>query len=497
MFTAQDKAQLESIKLSIPEVESQIDVFKTGLPNLEIEAPATIEDGILQLTNSEIEEYAKTYDSRLEAGLKPVKFVPASGAATRMFKALFSFLESGEISSDVDSFTKNIEQFAFASELLAKSESDKPHKIIETLISKKGLNYGQLPKGLLKFHTYKNETRTPFEEHMVEGVNYCKRKNGEVHLHFTVSPAHQELFEELFNKLQTKFAANNIQFKIDFSEQDPSTDTIAVDENNEPIREDGKLLFRPGGHGALIENLNKLKDDLIFIKNIDNVVPDHRKDKVTTQYKKALAGLLLTHQKELYRFQKIINEKHYSAIKSADLADMVNFIQDKLMVKFPKDIYYLEKNELVPLLKMYINRPIRVCGMVKNEGEPGGGPFWVKQSDGAVGLQIVEASQINKDCKNQQKLMQQATHFNPVDLVCAPRNYNNKKFDLNKFIDHKTAFISRKTHNGTALKALERPGLWNGAMSFWSTIFVEVPSESFAPVKSVNDLLRPEHQPLK
>ncbi|MCL3781069.1 DUF4301 family protein [Prolixibacteraceae bacterium JC049] len=497
MFTTQEKQQLEQRNLTLEEVKSQIEIFKEGLPFMAVENAATVGNGILQLSKAQLSGYADRYDKEIDNGLKPIKFIPASGAATRMFKALFEFVESGEVNKDVEQLLANIDHFAFGQELKKAVKTEDAIEVVKQLIEKEGMNYGQLPKGLLTFHKYNDKTRTPFEEHMVEGMNYCKQSNGDVDLHFTVSPDHQPLFEQLLEKLKAQYGEDDLNFNVSFSIQESSTDTIAVTPENEPFKKDGKLLFRPGGHGALIENLNKIHADLIFIKNIDNVVPDYRKEKFTTEYKKALAGLLLTIQKDLYRFQEIINQRHYSAIKSSELAEMVNFIQDKLKVKLPNDVYYWEKNELVPFLKMYINRPIRVCGMVRNEGEPGGGPYWVKQPDGSIGLQIVEASQINLGDEAQKALMQEATHFNPVDLVCATRNYQNKKFDLNRFIDPKTAFISEKTQNGKPLKALERPGLWNGAMAFWSTIFVEVPQETFAPVKTVNDLLRPEHQPAK
>jgi hypothetical protein len=395
-------------------------------------------------------------------------------------------------------FLKNKEKFAFYKELKKlveqNSSGENYANWIDYLLNEKGLNYGTLPKGLIKFHKYDNSERTPFEEHLVEGANYAKDAKGLVQLHFTVSPEHQKGFEQLLSEIKEVYEKElKVTFQVSFSIQKPTTDTVAVDLDNEPFREeDGSLLFRPGGHGALIENLNDLDADIIFIKNIDNVVPDRLK-KPTMDYKKALAGVLLKYQEKLFMYQKQLNEKHPVALDSAFLAEAANFLENTLYTKPESNHYYTEKEELYHYLREKFNRPLRVCGMVKNEGEPGGGPFWAKNPDGTVSLQIVESSQIDPDSVQQQNIMKHATHFNPVDLVCAPKNYKREKYDLTKYTDPATGFISKKSKDGKDLKAQELPGLWNGAMSAWNTLFVEVPIETFNPVKTVNDLLRTQH----
>jgi len=508
MLTEKDLQQIEERGSNPETVKKQIENFRKGFPYLEVEAAATVGNGIIQLDEEKVKNRAEIYDRKIEAGIKPLKFVPASGAASRMFKALFEALEACKESgnqkevlarfSAAREFLANKEQFAFFNDLkevLEKENAPEGCKNwIDYLLNERGLNYGSLPKGLLKFHKYEDGERTPFEEHLAEGALYGKDKNNVVRLHFTVSPEHQEAFEELFGKVRAKYENElEVKFEVSFSLQKPSTDTIAVDLNNEPFREeDGSLLFRPGGHGALIENLNDLDADIIFIKNIDNVVPDKRKQ-LTVDYKKALAGVLLRSQEKMFRYQKLLNERHPSALDSGFLAEASNFLENTLNVQPPESQYYTEKEELYHYLREKYNRPLRVCGMVKNEGEPGGGPFLAKNPDDTVSLQIVESSQIDPESVQQQNIVKNATHFNPVDLVCATRNYKGEKYDLKKFTDPATGFISKKSKDGKDLKAQELPGLWNGAMSDWNTLFVEVPVETFNPVKTVNDLLRDQH----
>ncbi|NQU84713.1 MAG: DUF4301 family protein, partial [Mariniphaga sp.] len=394
-------------------------------------------------------------------------------------------------------YFQELKNFAFTKDLIKvnKGEELNFNKAINLLLSESGLNYGNLPKGLLKFHKYNDCERTPLEEHLVEGALYSKDNKGKVSLHFTVSPEHQPSFEELLNLIKDKYESNfSVTYEIEFSQQKPSTDTISVDTKNNPFREkDDTILFRPGGHGALLENLNDLDADIIFIKNIDNVVPDRLKNP-TIQYKKALAGVLLKYQERIFRYQKELNEKHYTALNSAFLAEAANFLENTLNTKPAENHYYTEKETLYRYLQQKYNRPIRVCGMVKNEGEPGGGPFWALNSDQTISLQVVEGSQIDNKDESQAKLINQSTHFNPVDLICGIKNYKGEKFNLPDFTDPETGFISYKSKDGKDLKALELPGLWNGAMSNWNTLFVEVPIETFNPVKTVNDLLRINHQ---
>jgi len=508
MFTEKDKLQIKNRGSELHTVLNQIENFKKGFPYLEVEDAASVGNGIIKLSEEDLQKRIERYEEKISKGTKPLKFIPASGAASRMFKALFEALESckkSESAEDVlnqnkaaSEFLNNKEKFAFYEELKKLVEQNKGKENcadwIDYLLNEKGLNYGTLPKGLLKFHKYENSERTPFEEHLVEGANYAKDAKGLAQLHFTVSPEHQKGFEKLLGEIKDIYEKElGVTFQVSFSIQKPSTDTIAVDLENEPFREeDGTVLFRPGGHGALIENLNDLDADIVFIKNIDNVVPDRLK-KPTIDYKKALAGVLLKYQEKLFMYQKQLNEKHPVALDSAFLAEAANFLENTLHTKPESNHYYTEKEDLYHYLREKFNRPLRVCGMVKNEGEPGGGPFWAKNPDGTISLQIVESSQIDPDSVQQQNIMKHATHFNPVDLVCATKNYKREKYDLTKYTDPATGFISKKSKDGKDLKAQELPGLWNGAMSDWNTLFVEVPIDTFNPVKTVNDLLRAQH----
>ncbi len=509
MFSENDRLLISNRGSNLQAVLRQIENFKKGFPYLPVEEAASAGYGIIVLDGEKKDEYIARYEEKLAAGLIPLKFVPASGAASRMFKALFEAMEACANSDDPDEalaknanarqFLANKEMFAFFNDLKQIIETNgvekKCRNWIDYLLNKKGLNYGALPKGLLKFHTYETDSRTPFEEHLAEGALYAKNNRQQVRVHFTVSPEHQAAFERLLHTVKEKYETGfHVSFDVSFSWQKPSTDMIAVDLNNEPFREnEGSLHFRPGGHGALIENLNDLDADIIFIKNIDNVVPDKRKQ-LTIDFKKALAGLLLKYQEKIFLYQKELNEKHYVALDHAFLAEAANFLENTLNTKPASNQYYTEKEELYHYLREKYNRPFRVCGMVKNEGEPGGGPFWAKNPDGTVSLQVVESSQIDPESVQQQNIVKHATHFNPVDLVCAVKNYKGEKFNLPDFTDPATGFISKKSKDGKELKAQELPGLWNGAMSNWNTLFVEVPIETFNPVKTVNDLLREQHQ---
>ncbi len=509
MFTPKDIEQITAHGSNIATVEEQLLRFTQGFPPLHITDAATIGNGIIQLHDEEINQFEKEYETKLTEGLKPLKFVPASGAASRMFKAMFNALEQLDAgkseeevlkNGEIAHFYKHLNQFAFQLEMEKKSGKQVSQlglkEAIQLILTENGLDYGKLPKGLLAFHRYQQETRTPFEEHLLEGADYARDSQGNVLLHFTVSPEHQAGFEKLTQEKQAFYENQlNVRFSIQFSQQKPSTDTVAVDINNEPFREaNGSLLFRPAGHGALLENLNDLEADLIFIKNIDNVVPDHLKGD-TIRYKKALAGMLLHVRQQVFYFQEMLDTHHYYALNSAFYAEAANFLENILRIQPPANQYYAEKEELYHYLKAKYNRPIRICGMVKNEGEPGGGPFFAKNSDGSVSLQIAESSQLDMQDPIQKEIAQEATHFNPVDLVCAPKNYKGEKFNLLQFRDPDTGFISIKSKDGKELKAQELPGLWNGAMANWITLFAEVPVSTFNPVKTVNDLLRKEHQP--
>lgn len=515
MFTAADHQQIASRGSHLDEVLNQINHFKKGFPYLKTVEAAGIGNGIVQLSAEACDQMVSYYESRLRNGIVPLKFVPASGAASRMFQSLFSFQEEAltnkeavallqnQKQKNVKEFYERIAEFAFYPALLELIESltfpcgtFKHLEILKAVLSPEGLNYGFLPKGLLAFHDYQGVSRTPAEEHLVEGARYGADAKGVVRIHFTVSPEHLSLFRAKCESAIAIFEKNfPVKYEITFSEQKPSTDTIAVDENNEPFRTtEGKLFFRPAGHGALLENLNDLQADLIFVKNIDNVVPDRLKEP-TILYKKAIAGLLLDRQQQVFAYLRLL-EQPEKEISDQLLAQMNHFLEHELSTKPTGKIHLSDKSSQISYLKSKFNRPIRVCGMVKNEGEPGGGPFWALQADGTTTLQVVESSQIDLKDPAQASIAALATHFNPVDLVCGVRNYKGEKFNLPDFRDPETGFISSKSKDGKPLKAQELPGLWNGAMSDWITIFAEVPPITFNPVKTVNDLLRSEHQPI-
>ncbi|WP_373845786.1 DUF4301 family protein [Bacteroides heparinolyticus] len=505
MITPQDKELLKSKGISEEQIAEQLACFKKGFPYLKLSAAASVEKGILTPDTNEQKEYLDAWEGYRQTDKVVVKFVLASGAACRMFKNLFEFLgEDYNVpqTSFEKMFFEKIEDFAFYDDLNmacrktvgedvpALLASGNYKAIVAALLEAAGLNYGALPKGLLKFHKYEDGNRTPLEEHLVEGALYAANKNGKVNVHFTVSPEHRTLFRTLVDAKAMAYAQKyGVDYNVTFSEQKPSTDTIAVDMENNPFRDAGKLLFRPGGHGALIENLNDLDADVIFIKNIDNVVPDRLKGD-TVLYKKLIAGVLVTLQQRAFAYLRLLDSGRYT---HEQILEVLQFLQKQLYCKNP-EIKDLEDAELVIYLKEKLNRPMRVCGMVKNVGEPGGGPFLAYNSDGTVSLQILESSQIDMDDPAKKEMFEKGTHFNPVDLVCAVRDYKGHKFDLVKYVDKATGFISYKSKNGKDLKALELPGLWNGAMSDWNTIFVEVPLSTFNPVKTVNDLLREQHQ---
>ncbi len=477
MFTEKERAQIECHGLTAEQVERQIENFKKGFPYLKVVAAASPEDGILVLTPEEVAEAVACYEEKAP-NLKIQKFVPASGAATRMFKELFEFVNEDKRGAGIDRLLENLDKFAFYPELKKFVGDDADDKAKVDAIVKSGLCYGAKPKGLVTFHAYPEGNRKAVEEHLAEGAMYAA-SNGVVKIHFTVSPEHIEGFRSLLDeKIQSYEEHFGVKYEISFSVQKPSTDTIAVNPDNTPFRtENGELLFRPAGHGALIANLNEIDADIIFVKNIDNVTTDARKADTVT-YKKALAGVLVALQEEASRFLDELNNG------TADVQKVANFVEQRLCVKLPKEYD-------ATLLRSILDRPIRVCGMVRNEGEPGGGPFWVANPDGTQSLQIAESSQISPE---DIPLMKSATHFNPVDLVCGVRRADGSKFDLTQYTDPETGFISSKSSGGRELRAQELPGLWNGAMARWNTIFVDVPISTFSPVKVVQDLLRPQHQ---
>jgi len=516
MLKKEDYKQIEELGISKDEINKQLESFKSGFPHMNLVRPAIVGDGIIVLDRSRQKKYENFY---IENQNKHTitKFVPASGAASRMFKDLFTFLNNFDLEKDeiepfikkhklesVTEFFDGLEKFAFYDELMTiikgvginfsvMSEKKKYMTILEYLLTHKGMNYGIKPKGLLAFHFYYNRYRTAVSEHLVEGARYAN-SGKKVNVHFTISKEHRLWFEELVESKLPKYQRDfNVIYNVTYSYQSHSTDTIAVTPDNKPLRDEfGKLVFRPGGHGALIENLNQLNEDIIFIKNVDNVVPDHFKEN-TIKYKRIIAGLMLN-------LKMVINNYH-SRLVTGDyhkntLVAIENFCNKKLNIILHDDYYKKDTEGKVKYIQRVLNRPLRVCGMVKNEGEPGGGPFWVEDKKGKVNLQIVESSQMDFNDPKQSEIIKASTHFNPVDIVCTFKDWSGNTLNLNEFIDEKTGFISNKSKDGVELKALERPGLWNGAMSDWITVFVEVPEITFNPVKTINDLLRPEHQAL-
>lgn len=505
---ASDIEQIKNHGLNVDDVETQIMNFITGFPYVNLSSPATKGNGIMELSEKEIQEKILYYETNYSKH-QILKFVPASGAATRMFKDLFEFsgLYMGlkytlkEFPS-VQKTIENLSKFAFYDELKTKFNSHSVDiteylsngnytTIVNYILTEIGLNYGQSPKAFITFHKYENEERLyrcALEEHFVEAANYSKQEDGVVNIHFTVSPEHKKGFEDIIEDIKPVYETRfNVKYNVSFSIQKENTDTVAVNQDNTlAYDKDGNIIFRPSGHGALIENLNDIKGDIIFIKNIDNVSHDKIKSS-TYKYKKLIAGVLLKTQEEVFSALKSLEKGSLNSQEIVDIIALTNKIGINLTDKEKKDANILD------IIFNKLNRPIRVCGMVKNEGEPGGGPFWIEKN-GEKSLQIIESVQVDLKDEIQKNIFSSSTHFNPVDLVCGVKSYNGNNFDLRQYIDNKAGFISTKSKDGKLIKAQELPGLWNGAMADWITIFVEVPLETFTPVKVVNDLLRDEHQ---
>ena len=497
----------------------QINTFEQGISPLSLARPCTIGDGIKIIFDDDKEYFIKIYQKALDEG-RVIKFVPASGAATRMFKKQLSFVSRfeqidydkiSEIANNNDedckaaiTFFSNINRFAFFSRLvdLAKEKG----KNISNLISEKniselirfvtdsdGLNYSNLPKGSILFHSYPEGSRTSFEEHIVEALNYCAGKAKVAKIHFTISPEHESDIKNLFETILDKYKRDGWKFEIGFSFQSPGTDTISVTLDNKPFRDENRnIVFRPGGHGALLNNLNELKADLITIKNIDNTVPDHLSGE-SYKYKKILGGYLISLQIKIFSFLKMLADAN--TIENV-INEIIDFTRTELEYDLGDKLKQKSLKEKQDYLFNLLNRPIRICGMVKREDHPGGSPFWVIGKDGELTKQIVESAQVDLSDINQSKIFSDGTHFNPVDIICAVKDYKGNYFDLEKFSNPETCLITKKSKGGQDLKALELPGLWNGGMYHWLTVFVEVPKITFNPVKEVNDLLKPEHQPI-
>ena len=513
-FTEADFEQIKMHGIALGKIETELLLFQSGIPKIYLEKPATINDGIVKLNADEFQGFATFFDSK-KSNLKLKKFVPASGAASRMFNFLNEFLnefdhENETINAYINRkndkklpiFLAGIEKFPFYEEVKSKlkelysnyyslERDEKSYLFIKVMLGLNQFDFANKPKGTLPFHKYDSHIATPVEEHLNECAFYAS-SNSVSYLHLTVSENHEPLFKNIVDKIKDKVETKSgTTTHVSFSYQHKSTDTIAVDMQNKPFRrENGQLVFRPGGHGALINNLNELDADVIFIKNIDNVIQNHIGE--ITLYKKGLAGIMMDLQQQVFQ---ILTDIENQNIAENDIPNIISFMTQKLNVSVLDDFYKYTLDNKIDFIKNKLNRPIRICGMVKNEGEPGGGPFWVRSSKGNVSLQIVESSQVDIHNFEQEEVLQKSTHFNPVDLVCAIKNYQGKKFDLMQFINSSTGFIVNKNSKGNNLKGYELPGLWNGAMAKWITVFVEVPLVTFNPVKTVNDLLKPAHQP--
>jgi len=509
MLTPQDRRYLKEHGIDLQTVEQHLATFRHGMPFTKLKRPCTLDDGIHRLTPSDMPTLIQHFEQARAAG-RVTQFVPASGVATRMFHALQACCltadSAGIAASDrrvLDQFLSNLQQFAFYHDLvnalngqgyqlgqLLSTGHNRP--ILDTLLSAPGLNYARLPKGLIAFHRYAASTRTPIEEHLVDAAACTKDDQGLVRLHLTVSPEHRDAIQCHIEQACQKLDRHAVVWQVNCSIQHPSTDTIAVDMDNQLFHDShGKLLFRPAGHGALLTNLHELGGDLVCIRNIDNVVPDHLKD-TTCRYRKALGGFLVSVQDTLFAF---LTRLEAESLSPATLKQITEWARHMLDMTLPEAWDTFPHAQQMRWLFTWLNRPLRVCGVVPNTGEPGGGPFRVEQRDGISALQIVECAQVDPDSPHQQGIFQSSTHFNPVDLVCGVRDYKGRLFDLHQFIDPHAGWVSKKSHEGKALKTLERSGLWNGAMAKWHSVFVEVPLHTFNPVKTVLDLLLPAHQP--
>jgi hypothetical protein len=504
LITTEDLRQIEEAGLSPDQVRAQIASLKKGVKPVKLNRPCTIGDGIIRLSEEEQEKMAALHDAAARKG-RFMKFVPASGAASRMFIHWHQALTQGGFGETKrgKTFSGNLHKFAFFPDLKqaiasrgedieALLQGGEFHHILNYILTSRGLNYGRLPKALLKFHAYRDgRGRTPIEEHLVEAALHTADADQECRMHFTVSEEHLKAVSLFLKKIKKSYEEKlGVTLRTGLSSQSLSTCTVAWEGDNLCRDRTGRLVLRPGGHGALLKNLHDLDGDIIFIKNIDNVVPDRLKPEVVL-YKKVLGGYFISLEEGIFRRLRSLSEEETTI---ADIREAMLFCREKLNVALPSAIEGRPLAQQHRFIISCLNRPLRVCGMVKNEGEPGGGPFWI-DAEGEQSRQIVEYQQIDKDCEEQRAIWAAATHFNPVDLVCGVRNYQSQKFDLPLFADRAAVTLSEKIEQGKKITALEHPGLWNGAMAYWNTVFVDVPLATFNPVKTIEDLLRPQHLP--
>jgi len=509
IFNKEDLDDISARGMTPKNVLNQMEAFKRGVTSLTLIRPCTVGDGIISLGDKDIKRLCRIYEEAAASG-RAMKFVPASGAASRMFKLLLSY--KGHLGKDLKDldihkpflrFFEEIERFPFYEKLesamsvngmdIKKVVSEMDYQaILDYTLGSKGLNLADLPKGLIPFHRYSGYSRTPIEEHMVEAAAYVANSKGIASIHFTLSPEHEKIVKKHIKDVRKRYERPGLKYEFSFSTQKRSTDIVAVDMDNNPLRDkNGRLLFRPGGHGALLENLMDLNGDIVFIKNIDNVAPDMLKQ-VSYTYKKALGGLLVELQSRIFEYMKRLSK---GQADTPLINEIFEFVETRLSLTPPVGILEATMSKKREYLVSRLNRPLRVCGMVKNTAEPGGGPFWIRHRDGTSSIQIVEKSQVDMGLEVQKGIFESSTHFNPVDLVCGMRDYSGRRFNLNDYVDRETGQITIKYKDGKELKALELPGLWNGSMAYWNTVLVEVPLITFTPVKTVFDLLRKEHQP--
>lgn len=500
LFNAQDLRRIRALGLRPSDVKKQMETYRRGSSSLTLVRPCVPGDGIRSLSPAERRRLIRLYNAEA-SGLRIVKFVPASGAASRMFAGWYAAADRGTFGNEwLDrSFFRDLDRMPFIS-LLKQNDGTRRmlrkkdvRAVLQSILLPSGLDYGRLPKALVPFHSYRDgEVRTALEEHLREAADLIAGKRDVCRLHFTVSPEHvKEVKSFLRLSIPRLEESCGVRFRVDLSMQSPSTSIVAADGQCRPFRdEDGQLVFRPGGHGALLQNLQRVDADLIFVKNIDNISPEPLQKKILP-CKKVLGGLMIETRRQVYFFLRRLEQKRLSL---PDLQAVSDFCRDVLSADFPKEFPRLAAREKRQWLFRFLNRPLRVCGMVKNEGEPGGGPFWVLEKDQSRTLQIVESAHVDFSHPQQADIWSGASYFNPVDMVCCTKNYRGEKFILDDYVNPDAYLISPKTEKGRELQAQELPGLWNGGMAFWNTVFIELPLMVFNPVKTVYDLLRPQHR---
>jgi len=500
LFSPQDLRRIAEQGISPAEARAQLERLARGPHYANLERPCRAGDGIRRLSPEELARLGARWETEAAKG-RGMKFVPASGAGSRMFQS-FSKILHGEDDPAAKAAMHELRRFPFYEALrdamaatglsLDNCLNDQDYQAVASfLLTEKGLNYASLPKALVLFHHYPEGSRTPLEEHLVEAAAYLKDSQGRCRLHFTVSEEHLPIVKAFFQKIQTHYQTGGTRYEVDFSIQKKSTDTLAADRQNLPFRDrNGELVFRPAGHGALLQNLEASGGDIVFLKNIDNVSPEGGSFEAVA-YKKAMAGYLLEIQETCFAY---LRRLEHGALTAAEAAEIEAFVSSTLSATLPPD--WPERDAAAREHWMFerLHRPLRVAAMVPNQGEPGGAPFWVEEPGIGFSIQVIESAQVDRRDPEQERLFRSSSHFNPVDLVCGIRDYRGRPFALADFVDAEAGFLSEKSYEGRPLRALELPGLWNGGMARWNTVFVETPAKTFTPVKKAEDLLRPDHR---